>query len=310
MLFETFPQDVVQVAREFFNPVGEPWSQDVRDWANNHDGTGANSSGDVILNVIAGELLVGRVLVAARSSAGRRLMLLGAAAWLGYLAAQSLAPYFFLPDRYVLYSLPILLVLLIPAAGAAIGAQLSGRRLAVLGRPAGVIVMAAIVLLPFGGRGSTEAGLNTDAEWQPPLYDFLRGLPKDALIAGWPTDVDNVPYLSRRQVFISYELHQVLHQGYADEMRRRMRALIEGYFATDPRPLVRLRDEFGVTHLIFRQDRLENPPHYFRPFSVWARKAFNDGVGEGFEIPRQVEAATVFSDGPFVVLDLRRLSTR
>src|SRR5438034_2752959 len=27
-----------------------------------------------------------------------------------------------------------------------------------------------------------------------------------------------------------------LHQGYADEMRRRMRALIDAYFATDQRP--------------------------------------------------------------------------
>jgi hypothetical protein len=170
------------------------------------------------------------------------------------------------------------------------------------------MVVAAMVLLPFGGRGSTEAGLNVNAEPQRRLYDFLGRLPKEALLAGWPTDVDNVPYVSRRQVFISYELHQVLHKGYADEMRRRMRALIEAYFATDQRRLVRLRDEFGVTHLIFQQSRLEEPPIYFRPFSVWARKAFNEGVGKGFEIPRQVDAAMVFSDGPFIVLDLRRLS--
>jgi hypothetical protein len=309
-LFETFPQDVIHVARQFFTPVGKPWSQKVRDWANNHDGTGANSNGDLILEFVAGVLLVGGVLIAGRSSAGRRLLLLGAAAWLGYLAARWLAPYFYFPERYVTYPIAILLVLLIPAAGAAIGAQLSGRRLAALGRSAGVMMIAAVVLLPFGGRGSTDAGLDVDAESQRRLYDFLGRLPKDILIAGWPTDVDNVPYVSRRQVFISYELHQVLHQGYADEMRRRMRALIDAYFATDPRPLVRLRDEFGVTHLIFQQSRLEEPPTYFRPFSVWARKAFNDGVGRGFEIPRQVDAAMVFSDGPFVVLDLRRLSTQ
>jgi hypothetical protein len=277
--------------------------------ANNRDGTGANSNGDVILKVVAVALLVGGVLMAARSSAGRRLWLLGASAWVGYQAARSLTPYFFLPDRYVMYSVPILLVLLIPAAGAAIGAQLSGRRLARLWEPVGVVVMAGMVLLPFGGGGSTDAGLNTDAESQRRLYEFLGRLPKDVVIAGWPMDIDNVPYVSRRQVFISYELHQVLHQGYADEMRRRMRALIDAYFASDQRALVRLRDEFGVTHLIFQKSRLEEPPRYFRPFSVWALKAFNEGVGKGFEIPRQVHAATVFSDGPFVVLDLRRLST-
>jgi len=309
-LFETFPQDVIHVARQFFTPVGKPWSQKLRDWANNRPDPGANSYGDVILKLISGVLLVGSVLLAGRSSAGRRLLLLGAAALLGYLTARWLAPYFYFPERYVTYPIPILLVLLIPAAGAAIGAQLSGRRFAALGRAAGVIVIATLVLLPFGGRGSTDAGLNMDVRSQRRLYDFLGHLPKDVLIAGWPTDVDNVPYVSRRQVFISFELHQVLHQGYAEEMRRRMRAFIDAYFATDPRALVRLRDEFGVTHLIFQQSRLEEQPLYFRPFSVWAGKAFNEGLGRGFEIPRQVDTAMVFSDGPFVVLDLRRLSTQ
>jgi hypothetical protein len=308
-LVETFQQTAIEVVREFFKPVGKPWLQNVRDWANNRDGTGANSHGDVILEFLAGVLLVGGVLVAARRSAGRRLWLLGVGAWVGYLAARSLAPYLFLPQRYVMYSVPILLVLLIPAAGATIGGQLSSRRLAAVWEPAGVMMMAAMVLLPFGGRGNSDAGLKIDAESQRRLYNFLGRLPKDAVIAGWPMDVDNVPYLSRRQAFITFELHQTLHQDYADEMRRRMRALIDAYLATDQRALVRLRDEFGVTHLIFQQSRLENPPFYFRPFSAWIRKAFNDGVGKGFEIPRQVDAATVFSDGPFVVLDLRRLST-
>lgn len=305
--FDTFPQTLIQVVREFFKPVGKPWSQNVRDWANNASDPGTKSHSDVILSFVAIAVVAGIVLVTARNVAGRRLLLLIVAAWLGYVAARSLAPYFFLPDRYVMYAVPILLVCLIPTAGAAIGAQLCSRRLVRLGRSVGVIVISVMVLLPFGGRGSTEAGLNTDVESQRRLYDFLGGLPKDVVIAGWPTDIDNVPYVSRRQVFISYELHQVLHQTYADEMRRRMQALIDAYFAADQKALERLRGEFGVTHLIFQQSRLEEPPTYFRPFSVWARKAFNEGRGRGFEIPRQIPAATVFSDGTFVVLDLRRL---
>ena len=308
--FDTFPEAALEVTRGFFKPDGKAWFQNVRNWANNRDGTGANSNGELILKLVASALLIGGVLVAARSSAGCRLLLLGAAAWCGHLLARWLAPYLYFPERYATYPVPILLVLLIPAAGAAIGAQFSGRRFSALGQRIGVIVMAAMVLLPFGGRGSTDAGLNTDADSQRRLYEFLGGLPKDVLIAGWPTDVDSVPYVSRRQVFISFELHLIWHQGCADEMRRRMRALIDAYFATDLRPLLQLRDEFGVTHLIFQQSRLDEPPTYFRPFSVWARKAFNEGVGKGFEIPRQIEATTVFSDGPFVVLDLRRLSTR
>ena len=36
--------------------------------------------------------------------------------------------------------------------------------------------------------------------------------------------------------------------------------------------------------------------------------AVNDGQAKGFELPRQVRAAKVFSDGALIVLDLRRLS--
>src|SRR5207237_3938404 len=94
----------------------------------------------------------------------------------------------------------------------------------------------------------------------------------------------------------------------ANEMRGRMRSLIEPYFATYRTSLKQLRDNFGVTHLIFQQSILEKPPDYFKPFSDWVQKAFNDGRNKGFEIPRQVEAAKVFSDGPLIVLDLRRLN--
>ena len=203
---------------------------------------------------------------------------------------------------------PILLVVLIPAAGAAIGERLSGRRFIAFGQAAGVIAIGATVLLPFAGRGSTDTGLDVEVTSQRRLYGFLQQLPKDVLIAGWPTDLDNVPYVSHRQAFITAELNGAFQKDYADEMRRRMHALIEAYFATDQEALKRLRDRFGVTHLIFERSVLEKPPDYFKPFSDWIQKAFNDGRSKGFEIPRQIDAAKVFSDGPLIVLDLRRLS--
>src|SRR5207248_8147106 len=97
-----------------------------------------------------------------------------------------------------------------------------------------------------------------------------------------------------RQVFITEELNGAFQKGYADEMRRRMHALVEAYFATDREPLERLRDDFGVTHLIFQQSILEKPPDYSKPFSDWIQKAFNDGRSKGFEIPRHVGAEKVF----------------
>ncbi len=306
--YKTFPEAALEQARGFFRPVGQPWSKKVQEWAKVRAYPGANSNGNVVVELLTGALLVGGMFVAVRDAIGRRFLLLGVAAWLGHLVARALIPSLYEPERYAEYAVPIVLVVLIPAVGAAIGAQLAGRRFVAFGRPAGVIIIAAMVLLPFAGRGSMDAGLNTDVTSQRRLYDFLRHLPKDVLIAGWPRGLDNVPWVSRRQAFITEELSVAFHKGYADEVRRRMVPLIAAYFATDRRPLERLRDEFGVTHLIFQQSILDKPPDYFKPFSNWIQRAFDDGRSKGFEIPRQIEAAKVFSDGPFIVLDLRRLS--
>jgi hypothetical protein len=307
--FKIFPEAALDQGRSFFLTFGKPLSTKVQEWAEVRTYPGANSNGDVVVELLMGVLLVGGVL-AAKGSTGRRFLILGAAAWLSHLLARAVTPSLYVPERYARYAVLILLPVLIPAVGAAIGAQIAGRRLAAFGQAVGVIVIGTMVLLPFAGRGSSDIGLNVDVTSRRQLYDFLRRLPKDALIAGWPADINHVPYVSRRQAFVTDELNRVFQKGYADEMRRRMHALIEAYFATDLGALERLRDHFGVTHLIFRQSILEKPPGYFEPFTDWTQKAFNDGRSKGFEVPRQIEAAKVFSDGPLIVLDLRRLSAQ
>jgi hypothetical protein len=307
--FKTFPEAALDQARFFFKTFpGKQWSRKVQEWAKVRPYRGGNSNGDMVIELLTGALLIGGILLAGRDSTGRRFLLLGVAAWVSHLLARALTPFLYGPERYARFAVLVMFVVLIPAVGAAIGTRLAGGRLVGLGQAAGVIAIAAMVLLPFAGRGWSVAGLNTDVTSQRRLYDFLHHLPKDVLIAGWPTDLDYVPYVSRRQAFVTEELSVAYKKGYTDEMRRRMRALIDAYFATDRGPLERLRDDFGITHFIFRQTILEKPPEYFEPFSDWIQKAFNDGKSKGFELPRQIEAARVFSDGPLIVLDLRRLS--
>jgi hypothetical protein len=88
-----------------------------------------------------------------------------------------------------------------------------------------------------------------------------------------------------------------------------MRGLIDAVFAIDAAPLLRLRDDWGVTHLIIDQRYYgPSPPTYFKPFDAWIEAAVERGRITGFEIPRQIEAATVFSQGSLAVLDLRKLT--
>jgi hypothetical protein len=91
-------------------------------------------------------------------------------------------------------------------------------------------------------------------------------------------------------------------------MRRRTRAPIAALFAPDSGPLRRLRDEWGVTHLVLDLGYYgPRPPTYFEPFRGEIPAAIAAGRAHGFEVLRQLPHLMVFRDGPLVVLELGRL---
>jgi hypothetical protein len=91
-------------------------------------------------------------------------------------------------------------------------------------------------------------------------------------------------------------------------MRRRMEALIDAYFAADPTPLLRLRREFGVTHLLVNRAHYDNARlSYFAPFGqriASARRA----AGVRPETLQQAPAAAVFEERLLTLLDLDRIA--
>jgi hypothetical protein len=282
----------------------DAWDQSVRDWSRRI----AKRSPALALGVGAALLAVFALLIASSAATRPLLALFGSAVGL-YALGLALWPRLLLPARYLTYSLPLLTVVVLPAALAALVRQ---QRLLRAHRHVSTLLVVAIIalfILVAGGRGPGSVGL-TKAIPQPqrPLYAFLATLPDDALIAGWPNDIiDNVPYLSARRVLGGYETHQAFHTGETLEMRRRMEALIEAYFATEPAPLLRLQRELGVTHLLVNRDHYgRKTPTYFKPFDTAIARAAQPTTMAP-ETLRQVPTAAVFEVGPFIVLDLQRV---
>jgi len=231
-----------------------------------------------------------------------------AAALLGHSLARLFPPFLYVPRRYIQYALPTVAVVVL-AAGAL---GLVPKRLAER-RPwlAHLVVAAfcALTLLSIGSRGSPDVGLDARIDVSDPLYRFLGSLPPDSRIAGWPSGVlDYVPYVTRRQALVTFETHQAFHAKYALEMRRRTETLIDGYFATTPDPLVRLRQEFGVTHLLVDLDLTQGQvATYFKPFDLRIKEAVARAGNRDLEVVRQLANAAVFQRGRMAVLDLRRV---
>jgi hypothetical protein len=250
---------------------------------------------------------IGWARLSIRSPEVRRITLLPVAGLAGYVLAWPLTPVLYLPSRYVTYALPPFAIVLLGAGAAGLVEGFSKRRRWLSLTAVGSVGIATLVLL--GSRGSRDVGLNIRADLADPVYRFLGTLPSDSLIAGWPSDfMDNVPYLVRRRAFVTYETHQAFHVDYTLEMRRRLRALIDAFFATQPGPLMRLNREFGVTHLVvdlavIRRGELS----YFKPFDRDIEDAVRGAGGRELEILRQLDAAAVFRHGDTVVLDVGRI---
>jgi hypothetical protein len=249
--------------------------------------------------------LAGWTLLARRRPEARRPAALAISAFAAYAVAVQVYPRLYLPERYLGYPIPVLLAVLLPAGTRALVESGTGA-VSRTRRHAGRIGSAAVVALAaaLGGRSAPDAGLTVRVDPQAEIYAAVSKLPADALIGGWPRGtLDNIPYLTKRQVLLSFEVHQPYHSRYVSSMRARMEALVSAYWATSPEPIIELRDRFGVTHLLVDSNILEQPPRYFEPFEESVRRAVARAGGD-YEVLRQAARAAVFRDHRHVLLDL------
>lgn len=241
-----------------------------------------------------------------------RLLLPFAAAILLYVMAHILAPYLYIPGRYLVYTLPLAAVFLFPLG-------LYGLSV-VRKRPHAHAIIwgpVLVIFLLWGGRGDAyTAWTVVIPPAQRSFYEEIAKLPADILIAGWPQsrnewdiNLDNIAFLSRRSVLLTRKTHQTLHLHFVQKMRRRMDAVMAAYFATDVSPVLRLHEEYGVTHLLVDISHFaDNPPVYFAPWDMRIASARAKAGDQAFLAhPAAYADAVVIRRGSIMLLDLAKL---
>jgi hypothetical protein len=169
-------------------------------------------------------------------------------AW--YLGAASLVLYFlarlfllklFVPDRYLIYTLNLFMVLLL-----ALGLKAALR---VDRWPRHLAVLALVAAAALGAWRLHGVGLK-DYSAHRALYAALATTPKDALMAGHPNLMDNIPTLAQRRAFATYELAHVWSRGFWSILKPRMKDLFTAYYAEDPRKVVDFCRTYGIAYFI------------------------------------------------------------
>ncbi len=226
---------------------------------------------------------------------------------IAYILAAILSPLLYFPERYLMYTLPIVYITALPIASYAVfGAGKEGVRKIVA-----TLSVPLLVILLIGGKVNADSGYTVQIEDNHELYEFIKTLPEDSIIAGWPSDpvVNNVTYLTKRPVFLSFELHQVLHEKYVKQMRKRAYANIDAYLATNLEELQNFRDKFDVNYLVINKNHFNNTlPKYFAPFDKYIQKKWKaaEGQKKGFILPKLGDDDAVYTGENIVIINLAK----
>ena len=187
----------------------------------------------ILLVSVALVSLIGWAFLIYRRDKACVLIILLASGCLGYQLAIWLWPYLFIPQRSILYTIPIILHL-----GLVFGfieffrnvfKKIRGSNQATA---MGIVSLVLFIILSvfLVDKNLPIIGLSSERE-RADLFKYLgNNLPKTSLIAGFPEDVDSIPLLSKKRILVGKETYLVHYTKYVSEMRKRTFAVIDAFF--------------------------------------------------------------------------------
>lgn len=176
--------------------------------------------------------------------------------------------------------------------------------------PVLALIMLLGILMSIAPRNPKTALDVRVPDNQRSILNFVQNLPPDSLIAGWPKGLmDNLPYITGRSVLVNYETHQTFHQAFVKDMRFKLNSVIDALYANKIQPILFLKNQFRVTHLIIQKDILNNihPPEYFAPFDLHIAKVRKTLDNKKALVLRLPPKYYVYHDADFMVIDISRI---
>jgi hypothetical protein len=212
----------------------------------------------------------------------------------------------YLPGRYVLY--PFMFAALV-----LIAANVEGTRIAVqqrlMSRP--VLRWLALGLLLLGYTYAQHRYFVLQeiqvgrADMQ--LYQYIRSLPKDVVIAGHPLDLNNVPLLTQRQVLVNEELAEAYYTGYYPQVRQRLFDTFAAYYASDRGEIHRFVQRYGVDYILVNKHHFDpaflQGQIYYEPFDSFLRQRLLPH--QRFALLDMPADQHVYADGRYILVSVK-----
>lgn len=234
---------------------------------------------------------------------------------LGTLAAFALARLMayrlYLPYRVLTHLLPYLLYVGVPltawAAARAILGTLSGSR-----RAAAVAIAVVVAVVPVfvaRGTGISDKGRSyVSYEKDQPVWQRLRKLPKDAVIACSRYYCDYMPVFSYHRAYSSKNLAHPFRRAYYEETERRLLENSKALFANTLQEVVDFGEREGVDYFLYSTSSLKKPDRrFFEPIRKKVKTIFNERKDKGFALKTVPAEAIAWKRKGVILVDLKKL---
>ncbi len=217
-----------------------------------------------------------------------------------------------LPSRYVLYTLPVAFILLLASNTEEFIQEIKSRyrldleqKMPDPKRVLGALLLLVIVMLGYQivysrpGREKVE------------LYKSISTLPKDALIAGYPEDMDDIPLFSRRKVMMNMELALPYYTNYYAEIRSRTFDFFTAYYASNSSQIRGFCKKYGIDYLVVNKDHFDwkflNGKIYYSPFGEYAKSLVEKN--KTFALDNVKDSKKVFKNAVYSVVKCDEVSS-
>jgi hypothetical protein len=218
-----------------------------------------------------------------------------------YFLAKIFSPILYFPERYLGYILPLILPIIIFTA---INIVLNNKFPKT--NQSGIIILSIILLILFKPQINDKTGLNIDDTENKPLFEFIKTLPKNALIAGFPIGVmDSVKYLSGKNFYFNFETSVPIHKKHILEIRVRAKEFFKAYYATNFKTLKNFSNKTGVNYILVDEEKLDKqiPPNYYKPLGKIALKFFKKAKNREF-ILKKLKNQAIFKYNHYFLIKI------
>lgn len=144
------------------------------------------------------------------------------------------------------------------------------------------------------------------------LYQFISTLPKNAVIAGHPFEMSEIPLFSKRKVFIQFELSTPFYRNYYKQVKQRTYNFFRLYYSASFNEIKEVCIENGIDYVLVKKEHfsrsyIEKNNFYIEPFNYQVCRIIKNNIRNGFVLANFPAAYKVYEDNDFLIIKVNGL---